>query len=361
MVRTSKQDQEAIRAHTEGVDEDFYGPYIDSGLNCNDVLFGRPGKGFWNRSGNVQWKYAVKQLFITHAPSDDTNIEKRMSAHRIVRFVRTKKPPGRFLQRNDQDGLWHDIGDKKAIDKTLEAARNIKKLTKAATKKNEASSAEFASGKQQTSNEIICPPPSKTSNSASKKSGPNKMELESHKQQISNRKLKENIPEPLPSLNRRPWEPNSVTNLNIYRSMSVPHPPEQVKNRAILQQSSTNNVLLQNQLDYGGVSVPSFYQPYGESMGYGLAGGSSFGHPPPPVGSVLGMSHQLAFVNATFGMPASQQNQWFGINPSALDNQGGHRTSKPSDVDNTSVVVSSLSSKKRKDRLPHQTTEYKGT
>ncbi len=33
-------------------------------------------------------------------------------------------PPGRFLEKNNETGLWSDIGDKKAIEKTSQALRD---------------------------------------------------------------------------------------------------------------------------------------------------------------------------------------------------------------------------------------------
>lgn len=33
-------------------------------------------------------------------------------------------PPGRFLEKNAETGLWSDIGDKKAIEKTSQALRD---------------------------------------------------------------------------------------------------------------------------------------------------------------------------------------------------------------------------------------------
>lgn len=35
----------------------------------------------------------------------------------IVEAVRSLDPPGRFLEKNPETGLWSDIGDRKAIEK----------------------------------------------------------------------------------------------------------------------------------------------------------------------------------------------------------------------------------------------------
>jgi len=42
----------------------------------------------------------------------------------IVTKVRNLNPPGRFLEKNLDDGLWYDIGDKKAAEKTAQALRD---------------------------------------------------------------------------------------------------------------------------------------------------------------------------------------------------------------------------------------------
>ena len=38
--------------------------------------------------------------------------------------VRSLNPPGRFLEKDPVTGLYHDIGDKKAIEKTSQALRD---------------------------------------------------------------------------------------------------------------------------------------------------------------------------------------------------------------------------------------------
>ena len=41
-----------------------------------------------------------------------------------MKLVRNLDPPGRFLEKNPEDGLWYDIGDKKASEKTAQALRD---------------------------------------------------------------------------------------------------------------------------------------------------------------------------------------------------------------------------------------------
>lgn len=42
----------------------------------------------------------------------------------IVKAVRSLDPPGRFLDKDPVTGLWHDIGHKKAVEKTSQALRD---------------------------------------------------------------------------------------------------------------------------------------------------------------------------------------------------------------------------------------------
>jgi hypothetical protein len=41
----------------------------------------------------------------------------------IIREWRGQDPPGRFLKLDDEAGYWHDVGDKKAREKTSQALR----------------------------------------------------------------------------------------------------------------------------------------------------------------------------------------------------------------------------------------------
>jgi hypothetical protein len=42
----------------------------------------------------------------------------------IVDAVRSLHPPGRFLDKDPQTGLWFDVGHKKAVEKTSQALRD---------------------------------------------------------------------------------------------------------------------------------------------------------------------------------------------------------------------------------------------
>ena len=50
-------------------------------------------------------------------------LDKPLVALDIIRGWREQKPPGRFLKLDDKTGMWEDVGDKKAREKTSQALR----------------------------------------------------------------------------------------------------------------------------------------------------------------------------------------------------------------------------------------------
>jgi hypothetical protein len=50
-------------------------------------------------------------------------LDKPMVAMEIIRIWRAQLPPGRFLKLDEKSGLWNDVGDKKAREKTSQALR----------------------------------------------------------------------------------------------------------------------------------------------------------------------------------------------------------------------------------------------
>lgn len=50
-------------------------------------------------------------------------LDKPLVALGIIREWRGQSPPGRFLKMDDKTGLWNDVGDKKAREKTSQALR----------------------------------------------------------------------------------------------------------------------------------------------------------------------------------------------------------------------------------------------
>ena len=86
----------------------------------NDVLCGRGG-GTNHHPGNKQYRKLVEDR-----KRDYVNSSKRgkpLLSRSIVEAVREQDPPGRFLTKDDKTGLWYDIGDQKAREKTAQALR----------------------------------------------------------------------------------------------------------------------------------------------------------------------------------------------------------------------------------------------
>lgn len=87
----------------------------------NDVLCGRGGS-INSHPGNERFRQLVekrKRVYLTAR----FKREKRLIASSIVSEIRGLDPPGRFLQMDKASGLWKDIGEEKARDKTSQALR----------------------------------------------------------------------------------------------------------------------------------------------------------------------------------------------------------------------------------------------
>uniref|UniRef100_A0A7S3LEI9 DUF6824 domain-containing protein n=1 Tax=Amphora coffeiformis TaxID=265554 RepID=A0A7S3LEI9_9STRA len=87
----------------------------------HDVLSGR-GVATNRHEGNVQYRSLValnKEVYVT-----STKKQKMQISRSIVNAVRSLNPPGRFLDKHPETGLWYDIGDRKAIEKTSQTLRD---------------------------------------------------------------------------------------------------------------------------------------------------------------------------------------------------------------------------------------------
>ena len=97
----------------------FFTTNIDTPLS-NDVLNGRGG-GTNNHPGNVAYRKLIAEQKEEYAAS--TKGDKANFSNRIVQNVRDSDPPGRFLEKNESTGLWDDIGDYRAREKTSQCLR----------------------------------------------------------------------------------------------------------------------------------------------------------------------------------------------------------------------------------------------
>lgn len=62
---------------------------------------------------------ARQELYVT-----STKKQKMKISRSIVEAIRDLDPPGRFLDKDSRTGLWKDIGDRKAVEKTSQALRD---------------------------------------------------------------------------------------------------------------------------------------------------------------------------------------------------------------------------------------------
>ena len=81
----------------------------------HDVLFGRGGLTN-SHPGNRRFR----DIILLHRPDyvRAIKIEKPNVARKIVRAIRCGSPPGRFLKKDPKNGLWYDVGDRHAAEKT---------------------------------------------------------------------------------------------------------------------------------------------------------------------------------------------------------------------------------------------------
>jgi hypothetical protein len=74
--------------------------------------------------GNIKWRLIIEEKKDEYKKSLRTG--KPLIAMEIVRIWRDLGPPGRFLRRNDETGLWDDIGDDDARIKCSQTLRERK-------------------------------------------------------------------------------------------------------------------------------------------------------------------------------------------------------------------------------------------
>jgi hypothetical protein len=86
----------------------------------NDIMYGRGG-GTNHHPGNKRYRQMVEDRKLEYVTSK--RLDKPLVALEIIRIWRGQLPPGRFLKLDEKTGLWLDVGDKKAREKTSQALR----------------------------------------------------------------------------------------------------------------------------------------------------------------------------------------------------------------------------------------------
>jgi hypothetical protein len=79
-----------------------------------------PG-GTNHHPGNKRYRKMVEDHKIDYL--NCKRLDKPLVALEIIKEWRSQDPPGRFLKMDDKTGLWNDVGDKKAREKTSQALR----------------------------------------------------------------------------------------------------------------------------------------------------------------------------------------------------------------------------------------------
>ena len=85
----------------------------------HDVLSGR-GNNVNSSPGNKFFRELVKAVRVNYVATPKQ--QKPLFSQHIFLTIQNLTPPGRFLKKC-KDNLYHDVGDKKAIEKTRQALR----------------------------------------------------------------------------------------------------------------------------------------------------------------------------------------------------------------------------------------------
>lgn len=88
--------------------------------HANDILCGR-GKTINAHLGNRQFHSVISNIKVEYIAATKEN--KKNYGKLVVQAIRSLNPPGRFLKKDKEDGLWYDIGEKKSLLKTRQALR----------------------------------------------------------------------------------------------------------------------------------------------------------------------------------------------------------------------------------------------
>ncbi|VEU44098.1 unnamed protein product [Pseudo-nitzschia multistriata] len=86
----------------------------------HDVMYGRGG-GTNHHPGNKRYRKMVEDRKVKYVNSK--RLDKPLVALEIIKEWRAQWPPGRFLKQDEATGLWNDVGEKKAREKTSQALR----------------------------------------------------------------------------------------------------------------------------------------------------------------------------------------------------------------------------------------------
>lgn len=121
-ITSSNLDNLLVLKVPEGDDTDYSNwPLVEiKDPHANDVLYGRGG-GTNHHAGNKRYRKIVESRKADYVNAK--RLDKPLIAFDIVQKWRSQVPPGRFLKLNEDTGIWNDVGDRKAREKTSQALR----------------------------------------------------------------------------------------------------------------------------------------------------------------------------------------------------------------------------------------------
>eukprot|EP00536_Pseudo-nitzschia_multiseries_P001803 jgi/Psemu1/63352/estExt_Genemark1.C_230102 len=115
-----EKDQEAKAKEEEEIKYKNWPLHNIAEPHAHDVLYGRGG-GTNHHPGNKRYRQMVEGR--KHDYLYSKRLEKPVIAFDIIKKWRDQTPLGRFLKQDQETGLWNDVGDKRAREKTSQALR----------------------------------------------------------------------------------------------------------------------------------------------------------------------------------------------------------------------------------------------
>mmetsp|Transcript_24243 Transcript_24243/g.43880 ORF Transcript_24243/g.43880 Transcript_24243/m.43880 type:complete len:133 (+) Transcript_24243:756-1154(+) len=77
--------------------------------------------------GNIRYREYAVTMVVRYSRSE-THSEKNKIAKSILFALKSLNPPSRFLERDSETKMWHEISDKMALQKIAHRIRDTKRL-----------------------------------------------------------------------------------------------------------------------------------------------------------------------------------------------------------------------------------------
>ena len=86
--------------------------------NPTDVLLTKHDSQFNEYHGNIYWHYLLDNFREEYNNAPANSIKRKNLVSLVVALVRGQSPPGRFLGLDRESGLWNEVGNTEARNKT---------------------------------------------------------------------------------------------------------------------------------------------------------------------------------------------------------------------------------------------------